>query len=77
MNDHIAALLRIQRTRVQTPNAEPIRVQPGPFHLAPEERWCRRCGEQTGDLSYCPRCGSHQIVPARAVLKPAEYYIAS
>ena len=70
------------------PLSEPA-VRAGPVRLGVSETWCARCGcdgflpesdasnrQQQQTRATCIRCGSAKLVPATAVLRPDEYYVA-
>jgi hypothetical protein len=48
----------------------------GLLRVAPDETWCRRCGETVNTTGFCHRCGSQRGRPAIEILRPDEYYIA-
>ncbi len=53
-----------------------------PLRLAPEVKWCTKCGEDTAGygreelaLGCCPRCGG-ALMPAVQALRIDEYFVA-
>jgi hypothetical protein len=66
-----------------------LTVASGPVRLGAKETWCVRCGcdgflpeSDASNRSVrkaaatCIRCGSMKLIPATAVLRPDEYYVA-
>lgn len=80
--------IRLMADYHDVPLPEPM-VRAGPMRLGASETWCARCGcegfmpESTSgnrsaqkSTATCIRCGSTKLVPATAVLRPDEYYVA-